>query len=95
MPYHFDGAVNGNPVGVYVQKAHEDTYHDALVVKILSLFNFFYNNHATISRGNNNTVCVTLETTNGTLEEIGKNQVYTNANACKYVEGELIGDTEV
>ena len=75
-------ALDGNPVGVYVEKAHKDADHQAAVVEVFVFVNFLDNNDLTICRGNHNALCViTDKATYGALEEIEDYQIDYDADA--------------
>ena len=95
MPNQFYGAVNGNPVGMNIPQTHKDANHDAFVVEIFGFFYFLYHYNLAISGRYNNSLCIPLEATDGTLEEVDENQVNTNANSRDQVKGKLIGNKEM
>jgi hypothetical protein len=89
---HLNGAIHRNPVGMHIEQAHKDTYHYTFVVEVFCLLDFLHYYHFTISRSNDDTFGIALETADGTLEKVYQYEIYTNAYPRKQVEGSLIGE---
>ena len=82
-----DRAVNGNPVGVDVEEAHEDADHHATVVEIDILLSLFHYNHLAVGRSHYNALRLSLEGADGTLEEVQQDTVENGTNRNTDVEG--------
>ena len=87
MMYEFYLAINREPVGMHVEKAHEDTYHDTTLMEILVLVNFLNHNDATISRSNNDIFRVILsEIADRTTEEVYNDTIYCREDNSKAIK---------
>ena len=53
-------AIDGEPVGMYVQRTHEDRDHQAFVVKVLVFLSLFYYHDLAVGRRNNQLIRVTV-----------------------------------
>ena len=70
MMYELHASVNGEPVGMNVQWAHEDRNHQSLVVEILVLVCFLNHHYLAVGRSHDGTLCVTIKVTDGATVEV-------------------------
>ena len=84
---HPDNAVHREPVGVYVEKRHENGYHDALFMEIFVFLYFFKYDNSAVGRGYDQSLGVTIEETYGTTEKIDKNNVDYRGNRQQNIKG--------
>ena len=73
----FHTPVDGKPVGVHVEKAHENGYHEARLVEILVFLHFFHHHHLAVGRGHHDFLNkVLVKITYRATEEIEQYAVY-------------------
>jgi hypothetical protein len=70
MVNEFYLTVNGKPVGMYIQRTHEDRDHQSLIVEIFSFFNLLNHNNLTIGRSNDQFVGIAIEIADRTAVEV-------------------------
>ena len=63
-------AVDGEPVGMHVERTHEDGDHQALVVEILILLSLFHHYNLTVGRSHDQFLRIAVEVADGTTVEI-------------------------
>jgi len=83
-------AVNGEPVGVYIEKAHEDTHHNPLVVEVCVFLNLFDYNHLAVGWSDHDIFRVSVEESLRTAEEIDYYSIYDAKNEEKAPERNLV-----
>ena len=94
MVYMFHMPVNGKPVGVNVEKTHEDAYHDALFMKILVFIHFFYDYDTAVGRCHNDVFGIFLgKVSDGTTEEIDNHTVQSHCHGYEEPERYLVVKT--
>ena len=85
--HHLHLTIHGEPVGMYVEEAHKDTYHDAFPMEILVLLHLFYHYHPAISRRHHEVVGVIgTKQAYRTAEKVEHNAPYRTKNHGKDVE---------
>ena len=76
VSYGLHLAVNGEPVGVYVEEAHEDAHHDAALVEVDVLVDFLDHYYASVCRRYHESRCVFFgEEADGAAEEVDDDAV--------------------
>ena len=88
VAYILDRSVGGNPVGMHVEKAHEDAYHDAPVVEIFVFLRLFHHDDLAVGRRQNESFRLAFKGTDWTLEEVEQDSVEDAADCYADVEGE-------
>ena len=88
--YLFYGAIYRIPVCMNIKEAHEDGYHNSLVMEIRVFFDFFDDNNPTICWSNYNIFCVTFKSANWTTEEIGGYSINDKRNQKEEIKWNFI-----
>ena len=73
-------AVNGKPVGMNVEKAHEYAYHQPLVVEVFVLDNFLDHHHLAVGRGNDHLFRIAVEITLRATEKVDDDGIHRAEN---------------
>ena len=87
--HELNPSVNGEPVGVDVEQAHEDAYHEALVVEVFCFFHFLYDNNLSVGRSHDNLVGLAFKESFGASEEVEYYGVYNTEDHNVAPEHEL------
>ena len=89
-----DAAVDGEPVGMHVERAHEDGDHEAAVMKIPVLVNFLHHHDLPVGRSHDNVLgVVDVEAAHRAAVEIEKDKVEGARNGYENPERYLCVDT--
>ena len=70
MLYKLHLAVDGEPVGMYVERTHEDRNHQSFVVEILVLLCFLNHDDLAVGRCHNEFIGVAIEVADRTAVEV-------------------------
>ena len=68
-------AVNGEPVGMNVEKTHEDRHHDAAIVEVSVFVHLFYYDYFPIGWRNHHFLRVAIEHAYGAAEEVNNDAI--------------------
>ena len=70
-----DASVHGDPVGVHVQRTHEDGHLEPAVVEIFGLVHLLDDHDLAVGRSNDDACGVLLELADGTTVEVNRQRI--------------------
>lgn len=75
MMYEFHASVNGIPVGMHVERTHEDTDHQSLVVEIPVFVHLLDDHDTAVGRSHDDILRVTSEVADGATVEVDDGEI--------------------
>jgi hypothetical protein len=87
--YEFHAPVHGIPVGVHVERAHEDTDHQSLIVEILIFLHFLDDHDAAVGRSHDDILCIPSIVADRTAVEVDDCAINDTKEYYEYPKGNL------